>query len=475
MTSRSQAWGSVATPLSVAVMERAESVELLLKRTGETDEAAAEALADELGDLPLALEQAAAYVEQTGRSLLGYLELFRERRQEVLARVEPPADYPATVATTWELAFQEVEEASPVAADLLRLMAFLAPDDMPLSLLSEGEEHLPEPLKSVVADPLVGDDALAVLRRYSLVEVAEKSLSVHRLVQAVMRDRLSEEERKRWVEAAVRLADAAFPLDRDDPATWVGSSRLLPHAVAAAGHGEAFGVALETVAGLLNDVGGYLRLRANFGGAEAAQRRALAIGEAAHGADGPEVATYANNLGLVLRDQGDLEGARAHYERALAYHEAAYGPDHPAVAAGVNNLGRVLREQGDLEGARAHYERALAIVQDTRDPNHPEVAICANNLGRVLRDQDDLEGARAHFERALAIDEGVYGPDHPTVAVLINNLGDVLRAQGDLGGARAHFERALRIFQEFLGDEHPNTVTVRDNLRALDAQSSQRR
>ena len=127
VTSRSQAWGSVATPLSVAVMERAESVELLLKRTGETDEAAAEALADELGDLPLALEQAAAYVEQTGRSLLGYLELFRERRQEVLARVEPPADYPATVATTWELAFQEVEEASPVAADLLRLMAFLAP------------------------------------------------------------------------------------------------------------------------------------------------------------------------------------------------------------------------------------------------------------------------------------------------------------------------------------------------------------
>ena len=511
ITSRDQVWRGVATPLPVEVFDRAESVRFLLRRTGDTDEAAAGALAEELGDLPLALEQAASYIEVTGRSLSGYLELFRQRQQELLALGEVSDEYSYTVATTWELSFQQVEEAAPVAADLLRLTAFLAPDDIPLALLRNGAEHVPEPLSGAVGDPLELDDALAALRRYSLAQVAEHSLSVHRLVHAVVRERLDDNGRQEWAGAAVKLLNAAFPFDQNDPGTWAGSATLLPHALAAAAHTETLAVAPEATAQLLDAVGKYLRVRAQYHEAKTLFERALAIGEETYGSDHPNMAALVNNLGFVLRELGDLEGAQGHYERALVIAEASYEPDHPGVATHVNNLARILWELGDLEGARVRFERALAIFEKTHGPNHPNVATAVSNLGAVLRAQGDLEGARVRFERALAIFEKTHGPNHPNVATAVTNLGAVLRAQGDLEGARAHleralaidekayglnhpevatdinnmgtvlqdlgelegarahFERALQIRQQFLGDDHPDTVTVRDNLRALDA------
>lgn len=209
ITSRNPAWGGVARPLDVRVWDRDESVAFLLKRTGredttdEEEKASAAVLAQELGDLPLALEQAGAYIEACGCSIAHYLELFRTRRQELLKRGQPSQDYPDTVATTWELSFQKLQEASPAAANLLNLCAFLAPDDIPKDLLVEGAVQLPEPLAGIVHDPVAFNDALAVLRRYSLMEVADEALAVHRLVQAVVRDRLNKKGKEQWCEAAV--------------------------------------------------------------------------------------------------------------------------------------------------------------------------------------------------------------------------------------------------------------------------------
>jgi tetratricopeptide (TPR) repeat protein len=470
ITSRYPAWRGVASPLSVRVLDRAESVAFLLRRTGQTDQTAAGVLAGELGDLPLALEQAGAYIEATGRALADYLNLFRQRQGDLLSRGQPSTDYPATVATTWEISFQQIQQTSPAAADLLNLCAFLAPDDIPRELLGEGAEYLPESLAAVVTDPLAGDEALAALRRYSLVDVSGDALSVHRLVQAVARDRLAEEARRTWAEAAVRLVAEAFPSGERDPSdvrTWPECARLLPHALAAAGHAEALQVAAEATGRLLNQAGLYLWGRAEFAEAKEALERALAIDEAAYGPQHPNVATDVNNLGNVLHGLGDLAGARAASERALAIDEAAYGPQHPNVATDVNNLGSVLRDLGDLAGARAAFERALAIDEAAYGPQHPTVAIRVNNLAGVLRGLGDLAGARAAFERALAIDEAAYGPEHPAVARAVNNLGTVLGDLGDLVGARAAFQRALGVCQRFLGEDHPSTVTVRNNLASL--------
>jgi GTPase SAR1 family protein len=225
ITSRNPDWGSVAGLLPVKEFDRADSIDFLCKRTGQDDEKAADVLAEELGDLPLALEQAGAYIETTGTTLTDYQELFRSRRKELWGDESPPPDYPDSVATTWSLAMDDVREESWGAADLLNLCAFLAPDDIPLEMLREGAEHIPEPLASTASDRLAMNRAIKVLRQYSLIDASDESLSVHRLVQAVVRDRFGEDEGKRWAETAVRLLGVAFPLESHDARTWYRCSR----------------------------------------------------------------------------------------------------------------------------------------------------------------------------------------------------------------------------------------------------------
>jgi tetratricopeptide (TPR) repeat protein len=506
ITSREPVWSGVATPLGLAVLAPEEAVAFLCKRTGDTDAAAAASLAEVLGRLPLALEQAAAYIEDTGGSLQHYRELFEEHHAALLQQGRLSTEYPDTVATTWALSIGKVDEA---ARALLNLCAFFAPEGIPLDAIRQEAGGLPSPLDSVAADAVRLDSAIAGLLRFSLIGRQGEDLSVHRLVQAVVREQLEDAERQAWAAAAVGLLNTRFPFESDDVRTWRVCARLLTHALQAGQWAEAFAAAPEATARLLNQAGLYLQARAEFTGARALLERALRIGEAALGAEHPTVAAYANNLGdllrvqgdfagaralferalrigetalgmehprvairagnlgLVLQAQGDFAGARALYERALRIDEAVYGPDHPDVGTDVNNLGGVLQAQGDLAGARALFERALRIGEAALGAKHPTVATYANNLGLVLRAQGDFAGARVLFERALRIDEAAYGPDHPDVGTDANNLGLVLRAQGDFAGARVLYERALRIFRAALGDDHPSTQTVRQNLEIL--------
>ncbi len=471
ITSRNPNWSGVAKLLPVQVFDRADSIDFLCKRTGQDDRKAADTLADELGDLPLALEHAGAYIETTGRSISDYLKLFGEYQQELLSRAKPSEDCPCTVATTWEISFQEILKESPTGADLLNLCAYLAPDNISRELLIEEANHLPEPLASAVADPLSFDDAVSTLRRYSLIEVTADTLSVHRLVQAVVRDRIEENGKKVWAEAAVCLLSDAFPIKSDDPEsidmqTWLDCSRLLPHALSASGHAEILEVAPRLTSNLLNQAGSYLRERADLYEAKEAHERALKLAEAFYGKNHPHVAICLENLGRVLRDQGDLKGAKKQLERALNIDEAFYGLEHPQphVAICVDNLGRVLDHMGELAAAKEHFERALKIDKVIHGPNHFKVAIRLNNIGTVLQEQGDLEAAKEHYERALKIDKAFYGENHPYVAIRLNNIGTVLQEQGDLEAAKEHCERALKIDKAFYGSDNPHVAISLSNL-----------
>ncbi len=288
----------------------------------------------------------------------------------------------------------------------MNLAAFLAPDDIPTSLISEGAEDLPKPLATAAADPLGLDKAVAALRRYSLAEVAEQSISVHRLVQAVAAKRIRRMERESWCAAAVALVNAAFPFERDDPSTWLASGRLLPHALASAGHAEAVGVAPEATGRLLNEAGLYLRLRAQFPEARAVMERALSIVEDTYGPDHPTVATHVNNLGNVLRDLGDLEGARTHFERALAISKKADGPDHPTAALRVNNLGGVRRGQHPRRRRVRRLSHRLRCTAHRRIPlrhrwidrRHldPAGAPAASGAARGQRERQQERRAQGH-------------------------------------------------------------------------------
>ncbi|HEY0734282.1 MAG TPA: FxSxx-COOH system tetratricopeptide repeat protein [Herpetosiphonaceae bacterium] len=463
ITSRYAAWRAKVQPLEVEELDRAESIKFLLKRTGKTDEASANKLAESLGDLPLALEHAGAYVDATGIALSDYLELFENYQTQLFDESEPE-DYPVSITKTWDLAFQQVQQSSPAAVDLLNLCAFLAPDDIPLDMIKEGAEFLPEVLKEAVQNPLALNKAIAALRRYSLIDRDDNMLSVHRMVQAVTRDRLSQEERERWVESAVRLVSRKFPFHSDDVLTWAECARLLQHALVAANYAETSAVAADATGRLLNQIGLYFQSRVQLIEAKATFERALRLNEVAYGPEHPNVGTNINNLGLVLQDLGKLTEAQTAFEQALRIHKAVYGPNHPQVAIYLSNLGDVLRALGNFTRAKTAHEQALRIDEVMYGPEHPDVAKDVNNLGGVLHDLGDLVGAKAAHERAVRIGEAVYGPEHPNVAIWVNNLGSVLRDLRELAAAKAAHERALRIGEAVYGPEHPHLATYINNL-----------
>ena len=202
------------------MLDRAVAARFLLDRTGAAgpaEEAAAVELAGELGGLPLALEQAGAYMQASGRSIAGYLELFRARRAELLGRGDP-AGYDKRVATTWALAFAELGGAGP-AAGLLRLVACCAAEDIPLDLLlrpglaaEDFDAGVAPVLVPLLEDELARDEAVAGLRRFSLISAPRNGLvSVHRLVQAITLVQLPAAEAEAWRRAAAALIDAAVP------------------------------------------------------------------------------------------------------------------------------------------------------------------------------------------------------------------------------------------------------------------------
>ena len=240
ITSQSSLWPP-GWGLEVPVLDPDEAAALLVHRTSDPDRQAALDLAGELGGLPLALEQAAAYILATAGSLAGYLALFRQR-DGLLDRGEP-AGYSKTVATTWTLAFERLQKAEPRAVALLRLVAGCAPDAIPVRLLLQPRrpglaKSLPRRVARVMAalldDPLASGDAIAALRRYSLISPrVDGSVSVHRLVQAVTRDQMPADLAEKWRQATAAVIDAALPGDPNLPENWPVYAQLLPHAKAA--------------------------------------------------------------------------------------------------------------------------------------------------------------------------------------------------------------------------------------------------
>jgi tetratricopeptide (TPR) repeat protein len=467
VTSRNLNWPGGARPMMLDVLAESEAVEYMVKRTGQEDRDSAETLAQDVGYLPLALAQAAAYIGETGMPIAEYVDLFRQRRRDLLQRGDLSPAYPHTVATTWELSFRQVEAESPAAADLLNLYAFLGPDAIPLRVPASLPQLLPTRLVAALTDPVQTADVVAAVRRYSLVEVPNleiRLLGMHRLVQAVARDRLNEEEQRKWAEAALAVISATFPTDVEDSTNWPLCSILVDHALVTVRHAEGLGIALDVRRRLLNQLGVFFFLWGLANRARELLEESLELAKEIHGPSHYEVSTEENNLGLVLHRLGDLVGAREHVERAMELTKGRNQVDRAEEARLLSNLAAVAGDQGDLKTSLRHHAQALAIAKEIHGMDHPRVAKFLSNLAVVEESLGDLPAARRHLERALAIVEQEHKPDAAELAPLLNNLGNVLAMQEENVAARDLLERSVRIGEATLPPDHPSLPNRLSNL-----------
>src|SRR5216683_916776 len=461
ITSQNQNWPP-GQALEVPVLGAEVTAEFLVNRTGDPDRQAALDLAGELGGLPLALEQAAAYMQATEDSLAEYLELFRERRPDMLTRGEPTG-YIKTVATTWALAFRELGQAASGASGLLRLLAFCAPEAVPLRLLLQARPGVPEQLGSEVApvlvplleDPLAAKDAIAALRQYSLISPSvDGSVSVHRLVQAVTVDQMSAELAAAWRQAAAAVIEATIPDDTDTPATWPVCAALLPHAQAA----------LAADSDGLERLANYLGERGSYAAACDLLQRALDAERGVLGPDHPDTLATWHNLAHWTGESGDPAGARDQFAALLPVSELVLGADHPDTLADRYTLAYWAGKAGDPAGARDQYAALLPVRERVLGPDHPHTLSDRHELARWTGEAGDPAGARDQFAALLPVHEQVLGTDHPRSLDDRSLLAYWTGKAGDPAGARDQFAALLPVSERVLGADHPHTLTDRHEL-----------
>lgn len=465
ITSRNPNWREVATHLPLEKWYRDDSVRFLCNRTGIADiDPAAAQLAEALGDLPLALELAGAYIAQLRIGFAAYLDRCRVHQQKHPHDQRSSSDCPDAVLTTWTIASDQVRGDSRAAGDLMNLCAFLCPDEIRRDMLSRGAAVLPGPLAATVGDQVKLNEAVAILRGYSLIDANQAALSIHRLVAAVTLQGLADEDRRRWAEVAIRVISDAFAFQSANVSTWQLCPVLLPHVGTVTAHAETLDVAGALTAELLNDAGHYLLRTGHFAKSKEYLDRSLALARRTWGDKHPSVSAIVNNLGRVCARLGNLTDARQYFEWALGIDEPIYGHDHPHVATIVNNYGLCLMAAGDTANARKHFEWALAVYEKRFGPKSAKTASTANNLGYATLRLGDVHAARSHFERALTIAESTVGPNHPTVASILHNLALALKMSGELQAARNYMERAISIDRATYAPTHPDVIRDVDSL-----------
>jgi tetratricopeptide (TPR) repeat protein len=482
LTTRAQATGRLAQRINVNTMPLDVGILFLLRRSGliepnvsiehvsQQEREFALELMQELGGLPLALDQAGAYMEETPCGIEEYLNLYRSHRAILLSRrggiVE---DHPASVTTTLSLSFASVERVNPMAADLLRLCAFLDPDAIPEDLLRQGVTQLEPPLQILGTDNLSFHEALKTLSNYSLLhrEISfHNTLNIHRLVQAVLIDSMLQETVQLWIERTTRLVIAAVPAV---PAftTWDKWERLLPHALTCVTHIQRVQIVSQEAAYLMCQTGQYLRERGQYTEAEPILKQALMLFEQSVGRGHLDrvqsylaIALALMSLGLLYEAQGKYSEAESLYKRGLAIYEQELGPMHFYTATSLNNLARLYLEQEKYAEAEPLFQRSLAIREQQLGPMHHDTAIVLNNLARLYREQERYAEAEPLFLRGLAIREQQFEPIHPSTADSLYNLAVLYDKQGKYVEADSLYQRALAICKQKLGPNHPTTKII---------------
>jgi tetratricopeptide (TPR) repeat protein len=513
VTSYVRSWhgGTVTEVIPLEVFQEEHAVEFLRRRSHDrvTASATAAHVARALGRLPLVLEHAAAYAEETGSTLAQFERVLHQQP------VSPPVLsqetwYQPVMTATWRMSLQQACEEEPRSRELALLFAFFASDRIPRALFPDHVHVLSSPLRDHLATELGVNALLRPLLSFSLVRADDDgTLGVSRQIQDFLRSTLQADEHRWYADAASLLLESAFPADPVGSLNWPACAALLPHVLSAVQHGGRNSTTEPLALGrLLYRAGTYLHHRGDYPRARDLLEQALAIWETAPDDHRPELARTLASLGRVQYHLAVLDEARRTTERAVRLSRELYGEDVPRIVPQLLHLSRIQREQWQLGAAEETAAKALELCITAHGENHAARADCLMVLGDVHWRSDALDAAQDCYLTALTLRErlhdsrpgelatghkhlaiialerdvpeeaaghlvqartlltSVYEEDHPDVADVDNHLGDALRRLGRTDEARVALEHALKV-RSRLGD-HPDGVGTLIGLGRLD-------
>jgi len=426
VTSINPNWSAIAgAKIALEGLLPEEAVSFLTRRTGSLDMSKMLEVGESFDFLPLALEQAASYVESTGIDFEAYGQLLASHRATLLDERSPFTDYPKSVYSAIRMNVSHVVDRSQESMAVLAFVAFLGNSSIPRQLVRDAiESYLAQ--QGQAFDDYLFNGIIAECAKFSLIRTENAKVSVHPLIQAFILDSSTIEAREGWNHYTLSCLSHAFPSDVEDSSTWPHCEELIDHVVSAAGHAQFQSWTDEFIEALYSNAGAYL-----------------------------------HEMG---RDDQAYEMLSAVYREA----ETAYGEDDPRVALAMNNL---LNTLGDLDrGEEAASLGRLAIQRLTKDKSTQEqyeieIGKLYSNLGRIyLHKRRNPMAARWCFMMAYAIHSSVLGENHYTTGIDINNLGTVARSEHRWKEAHYHFFRAVSIHRSQLKTNDYRLATAIFNL-----------
>ncbi|WP_309111184.1 FxSxx-COOH system tetratricopeptide repeat protein [Saccharothrix sp.] len=463
VTSRNSEWGRHARAVAVDLFTRAESIELLHRRGGDIDDVEADALAEALGDLPLAVEQAAAWRATTGMQVSEYLELLEQNRLELLNTGGSDDGQEPVVAAVWNVPLDRLRKDHLEALELLQVCAFFGPEPISQQLFrGVREAPVPEKLGLALRDPIKFGRAVRQISRYSLAKLDHRnnSLQLHRLVQTVLKNSLPPEEQEKMRHAVHVLLGHGDPGDPNSTANWPRYAELLPHALVS----RAIDDTDEWVQSLVDNLVQYLLNTGDFGGArdlaaDATKARAGSLGEA-H----PATLKMALLQGIALRRLGKTAEASELNERTRQLLVETMGEDHESMLEMLDSVAADRRSEGrfrdELELAETVYQQSKQLLGE----EDPTTLRFAHNLGGSLRLMGDYQRAYEIDQENLRRRTAVLGVEHFHTQGSRNALCMDLRERGFYLEAAREQEQALQYQREVLGDNHTRVLGAQRNL-----------
>ncbi|MFC4053455.1 FxSxx-COOH system tetratricopeptide repeat protein [Actinomadura syzygii] len=463
VTSRNPRWDRVGHTVQVDVFAREESVAFLEKRVPRAINAAdADRLANELGDLPLALEQAGALQAETGISVAEYLRLLAEYTRRLLAEGKP-TEYPASMTAAWRLSVDSLAKRLPEAVELLRCCAFFGPEPIPRDVFSRTPPGMSQPLAGLLRNPIKLARAFGEVGRYALAKIdsANRTVQVHRLIQALLRDELSPADQARFrSEVHMLLVAAMPPEDAESSVSWRRYSELTLHvepaAVARSQDPDVRKFAINIVR--------YLRQSGDYAFAQTLVERLLDQWAADSGEDDLDLLEGKRQFGNILRDRGEYGAAYESNLKAMERTEAVAGPNHRMTFYFLNTLGADLRARGDFVAARDHDLRSVQRHEESFGPAAVDTLRAMHNLALD-------HGLNSEYVKSRDMHETVYlrfGESADATTTNLSNafsgLARSVRLCGDFAEACDLGEEAHAKCVDELGPEHPLTLHVAKDL-----------
>jgi tetratricopeptide (TPR) repeat protein/V8-like Glu-specific endopeptidase len=460
ITSKNPNWNKIREPIKVDLFNEKEAHKFLLTRTGIIEEEYADELSQILGYLPLALNQAAAYIEENNISFKDYIELYNKYNLRMFEKNYDEKEYEYTIKYVWKISLSKIEGISGISIELIKFLSIFFNNKIPNWIIKKNIDKLIN-VFSEELDILKYNEAISILKKYALIDVNEKYCSIHCLIQTVIQNELKEKnEFNEFTENTLNFLCDILPKDLEKNEELIGVSDLIPHAYSIINLIEYIDDSYIT---LLYKLGVSLRINAQYNEAELKTEEALKLAEEHYGESNSKTLKVKNLLAGIIKEKGELNRAYDHYCNILKIEEEYFEDNDLNIGVTLNNIGLIEFGMGKYSKARETFTRAISYF-DNEQESYGQVSTMYTNLASANLRLGEYDEFNVNINKAISIILDAYGEDSIQYARALNAKGNFLLEQKNYEEARKQYEKAIIIDENIYEKNHIEVLNKKNNL-----------